>query len=186
MAFKVNGKEYKIAISGTPVRQDINISGANLGFGASTPDLINLDTTSIQVRAFDGTAITEQLSGGFELQHDYKEGTDIYPHAHLLPTTSASGTFKFFLEYYIRRANTLKLTATISASMATNSIAWEELRLSFPVITGADLKIGDQIFFRIYRVPTDATDTYTADVALSTFGIHYLVDGFGSRQISTK
>jgi hypothetical protein len=174
------------AVIDQPVWQDINLGGTALGTGASAPDLINLDTTSISVYAFDGNVTSEMLSGSFELQHDYKEGTDLYPHLHFLPVNANAGTVKFFLEYYIREDNRVKLTATISATKATNSIAWEELLLAFPAITGTSLKIGSQIFFRLYRVPTDAADTYNSDVALATVGIHYQIDTLGSRQISTK
>lgn len=175
----------KFAGSAT-VWKDMNISTLGLSVGANIPDLINLDTTTIKVRAFDGGALTEELDGVMELQHDYKEGTDIIPHLHWYPTNANAGNVKWQLEYYLRQDNTVKLIGTTSIVSAASGIAWDETRASFPVISGATLTIGTQIHFRLFRVPTDAADTYASDAAVATFGVHYECDTVGSRQTTTK
>lgn len=179
------GSGYTVVLE-HPVYRDINIGGANFPPGASAPDLITIDSTSIQTRAFDGATLTEQVSGGFELQHDYKEGTDIYPHAHFLTTTTGTGDVKFFLDYYIVRDGEAAVSGTLSNTQTVSGTAWEEFRIDFGTIDGSTLDIGAQIFFRLYCDPTDAEDTYTDDAALATVGIHYQVDTIGSRQINSK
>lgn len=171
----------------TPVYKDINIGGTSLGTGPAEPSLINLDNTNIKVYAMSGTNPTpDELYGSFELQHDYKEGTPLHPHIHFLPTTSDAGNVKFFLEYYLRDDNALKLTGTLSSVSSTGSIAWQEIRTEFGTISNSSIKIGSQIFFRLYRDAADVQDTYSFDVALSTVGIHYEIDTVGSRQIAIK
>lgn len=167
------------------VWKDINVGGISLKQGATAPDPINLDTTSIQVYAFDGATLTEEVSGAFELQHDYKEGTNIVPHIHWYTTDTGAGNVKWQLEYYIK-SGTSEYTGTTSVTTAATGTAWEEIRSDFPAITGTNFTIGMQIHFRLFRDPTDAADTYASDAALGTFGIHYEVDTVGSRQISTK
>lgn len=167
------------------VWKDINVGGISLKQGATAPDPINLDTTSIQVYAFDGATLTEEASGAFELQHDYKEGTNIVPHIHWYTTDTGAGNVKWQLEYYIK-SGTSEYTGTTSVTTAATGTAWEEIRSDFPAITGTNFTIGMQIHFRLFRDPTDAADTYASDAALGTFGIHHEVDTVGSRQISTK
>lgn len=179
------GSGYTLVLE-QPVYKDINLGGASFPPGASAPDLINIDSTSIQTRAFDGGTLTEQLSGGFELQHDYYEGSDVYPHVHFLTTTTGTGDVKFFLDYYVKYHNETALSGTLSGVQSVNGNAWEEFRIDFGTIDGTNLGIGWQIFFRLYRDPTDVEDTYTDDAALATVGIHYQVDTLGSRNISSK
>ena len=53
-------------------------------------------------------------------------------------------------------------------------------------VSGANIKIGDQVAFRLYRNPTDAQDTYPDDACVITFGIHSQIDTLGSRNITPK
>lgn len=169
------------------VWKDINIGGVNLTLSAANrPDQVTIDTTSIITYAFDGAALTEEVSGAFELQHDYKEGTDIIPHVHWYPTTAGAGNVKWQLEYWIRINDTVKLTGTITITDAASGTAWTEERADFPAITGTTLLINAQIHFRLFRNPTDAADTYAADAAIGTIGIHYEINTMGSRQTLVK
>lgn len=171
----------------TPVYRDINVGGVILTVGAvNAPDKITVDATGIVTWGFDGGALQEILHGGFEIDHFYKQNTDLIPHVHWYPVNANAGNVKWFLEYWIRFANTVKLTAVISVVDAASGVAWAEQRADFPTIVVGTLPIGAQVHFALYRVPTDVQDTYGSDAALGTFGIHLQVNTLGSRQIITK
>ena len=170
------------------VWKDINIGGVSLTRQANKqPDLVAINGTNILTYAFDGASSEEEVHGGFEIQHDYKEGTDLIPHLHLYPTTTGAGNIKFFLDYYIKENGLAPVTGTTSFVIAAGGTAWEELRSNFDsVIDGSTITIGAQCSFKLYRDPTDAEDTYGADVAISTFGVHYEIDTIGSRTTTSK
>lgn len=173
--------------------KDENFSGAMTALGASAPDLITINGTGILVTAFDGVSTSEELNSTVELQHDYLEGSDIYPHAHIGATTSASGVIKLFLEYYITGASSetgtseVRATGTLSSTItipADNQ--WVNRYISFGAIDCSSCKNGDQISMRLYRIPGDAEDTYGADNFIRTWGYHYQVDSVGTRNMATK
>ena len=168
--------------------KDINLGGVSLTKAAANqPDLITINGTNILTYAFDGGTKLEELHGSFELQHDYKEGTDLVPHTHIYPTTTGAGNIKIFLEYYVKFHDKVAVTGVTSFVVASGGVAWNEIRVNFDdVIDGTALTIGEQCHFRVYRDPTDAQDTYTGDVAIATIGVHYEIDTVGSRTITTK
>lgn len=167
---------------------DYNVTSFALGAGASSPDLITfLGAGNLVIHAFDGTSTAEQLYGCIELLHDYKEGTDLRPHIHYVPTTSGAGNVKWNLEYSLASNNvTFPSTTTIAVVDTVSGIAWRHKAVEFPVISGAGLTIGTQIMFRLFRNPSDVQDTYTGDAGLLTFGLHVQIDSDGSRQIFSK
>lgn len=160
---------------------DINIGSIGLGTGASAPDNVAISSTSILVKAFDGNVTTEQLYGAVELLHGYKEGTDISPHIHWLPTTNGTGNVRWQLEYVISDHDNPALVSstTITVDSSATGIAWKETVSEFPDISGTNLKIGNQFAFRLFRVPT-APDDYPSDAAVLTVGIHYQQNTLGS------
>ena len=168
------------------VWKDDNIAVAIIPPGVSAPDLANFDTTTISVRVFDGGATLEQLSSGTEIQHDYKEGSDIVPHIHWCPTTAGAGDVVWFLEILIKTGTTVKYSGTLLTSESATGTAWEEIRTNFPTLSIPTLTIGDQVIYRLYRDPTFSGDTYSDDAGTFTFGFHYEIDTLGSRQITTK
>lgn len=170
------------------VWKDENAGGVSLTKANSNqPDLITINGTNILTYAFDGVNSLEELHWNVEIQHDYKEGTDLWPHMHFYPTTTGAGNVKFFLEYYIKESGNTPVQGTTSFVLAAGGVAWEELRINFDdVIDGTNLSIADQAHFRVYRDPNDVEDTYGDDVAIATLGYHYEIDTVGSRGIVTK
>jgi hypothetical protein len=129
----------------------------------------------------------EQVCGCREIQHDYKEGTNLTPHLHWYPTTNDAGNVVWQLEYVVVRGGTVVgSSTTISVTQAAGGVAWTQKRADFTEIDGSSFKIGDQIHFRLFRDYTHLSDTYGEDAAAATFGFHYQVDSLGSRQITTK
>lgn len=155
--------------------------------GASAPDLVAWNGGTISVYAFDGLAVSEQLFGTCEYNHEFAEGADIYPHVHWAATTAAAGNVKWNLTYvWDNPGEGPSAETTISAVTAAPGVAWRLTKSGFPTITGTGKKIGSQFQFRLWRDPADAQDTYGADAVIQTMGIHALVDSSGSVGITTK
>ena len=171
------------------VYRDINFAGTTLATGPTPPDIEEFyGGGGIYGRAFAGTLTTvEQLFGIEEIQHDYKEGTDLEFHVHWTPTTTASGNVKWQIAYNWLEYNAVGGAPTvISVIQAASGVAWSHQKSNFINISGVGHQIQGQFHFRLFRDPTDSQDTYAADAALLSVGIHYQVDGVGSRQTNTK
>ena len=193
---------YKLIYTGTQVddsvggfhaeilHDDINFEGLALGTGNSAPDLINFyGQGNIVGRSFDGNSTLEQLFGGGELIHSYKENGDVYFHVHWMPSTASTGVVKWFLEYswYNMESSPEQPTVnTISVLDEAGSVAWFPHVVAFPIISGQGKKIGSHFRFRFYRNPSDAQDTYLDDAALDSVGLHVPINSNGSRQIFIK
>lgn len=157
---------------------DINV-GIGFALGSSAPSL-GILTGAIKVYNFDGSGPTNEAFACLELLHDYKEGTDIYPHLHWAPTTAAAGDVKWQLEYnVVSHGDAISGSTTISVTQAASGIKLNNAEFA-PAISGTGRKIGDQIMFRLFRNPADAADTYEAPAGLISFGVHYQVDDIGS------
>ena len=181
----------KTIVLATPVYKDINTAGYLLVKPASSApgvdtflDEAGADTT-IETYAFD---VDEKVHGGFELQHDYKEGTDLVFHVHWQGIAAPSGTdnVQWRLNYIVMRDDT-----TLNAAVAIDSpdtpfdTQYETVRTDFAAITGTNFLIGDQFMFTLTRV-TATGDAYSGDALIATAGIHYQVDTVGSRSVGTK
>lgn len=159
---------------------DINIGGVALAKAASNqPDIIALNGTSVITYALRGTTGIDELHGSFELQHDYQEGTDIWPHLHWYPDTTGTENVILNLDYCIfqESGNT---TGTLSVTTAAPGVAWQGVFSEFGVISGSDFKIGAQIHLRLWRDAGATGDTYGGNAAIGTLGIHCIVDSLGS------
>ena len=168
--------------------KDLIMSAFALGVGASAPDLVQfLAAGGLRCFGFDGNATPEQLYGTHELQHDYQEGTNILFHVHWAPTTANAGDVKWQLEYSWQNTDgTFGAATTISIVQAAGGTAWVHKLAAFAAITGTGFKIGSVVNFRLFRDPTDGSDTYVDDAGLLSIGIHYLSDTLGSSTALVK
>jgi hypothetical protein len=135
-----------------------------------------------------GFAIGEKISGNFEIQHDYKEGTDLVFHVHYQIIAAPTGTdnVQWRLTYVVLRDGvTLSAVATIDSDDTPVDTQYRSYRTDFGAIDGTNYKIGDQFMFTLTRVAADG-DAFAGDCLIETAGIHYQVDALGSRQIGTK
>lgn len=156
----------------------------------SLPDLITIPGTNIEIAVFDGNNLLEQISCSKEINHDYAQGTLIYPHVHFYPTVSGTGNVKWFMDYWAKHSDNPSTTVSgvLTTVVSVSGIAaWDMIYGFFPALDlGALAKIGTQLHFRFYRNPADSQDTYGSDVAVGTFGWHYQTDSRGSDTISDK
>jgi hypothetical protein len=167
------------------VWNDVNIGSASMGAGATAPDLVAINGTTVYARGFDGNATTEQLFAELEIPHSAKNASEATFHVHWMPTTATAGNVKWQMDYHLLDASgTAGAVTTLTATTASPAVAWKEVRSDLsPTIT---VSMGQQLVFRLYRNPSDAADTYPDDAVLLTAGLHYESDTVGSRAITTK
>lgn len=166
--------------------KDFNYNPNSLPVGLGRrPDSITFASTSIGVAGFSPSFI-EQVSTVVELNHEYAQGTAIYPHVHWYSTTTDVGTVRWGMEFTFTHDSVVTTSTTIYVEQITNGTAWQPYFSGFPVIAGAGRVIGDQLLFRFFRDATAGADDYPADAATGTVGFHVQVDGFGSNLISSK
>ncbi len=140
-------------------------------------------------------ATAEYISGNWEINHDYKEGTDLVFHIHWQGHSAPGGgtdNVRWELKYSISRAGSAPTAETTIYAETAITTQYVEYRSDFAAINGATagpggtaLKVGDQFIFRIGRV-TATSDEYGGDALPITIGMHYQIDTLGSRQITTK
>ena len=171
--------------------RDINMAGYLLTRpSSSAPDVVSfLDETGTDTTIETyGFAVGEKVHGGFELQHDYAEGTDLTFHVHWQGITAPTGTdnVQWRINYIVMRGGeTLDAAVTVDSPDTTFDTQYESVRTDFAAITGTNFKIGDQFMFTLTRVAATG-DAYAGDALIGTAGIHYQVNTIGSRNITTK
>lgn len=171
------------------VWKDINLGSAQLAKPASSqPDTdefkdLNGDDAGIETYAF---AVGEKVSGSFELQHDYKEGSDLVFHIHWQGIAAPSGTdnVKWQLIYTVGDDVALPATTIIVGEGAIDT-QYAFHRTDLATIDGSGYGIGDQFLFQLSRIASTG-DAYAGDALIATVGLHYEIDTLGSRQITTK
>jgi hypothetical protein len=136
----------------------------------------------------------EELHFTVQIPHDYKEGSDLFPHVHWTTVTGtpSGSNVVWGLEYTVVAAGgSFPNTVTVSANalipeLGTPSGAGQHLISGFSSVSGAGLGISTILVCRLYRAAGDASDTFPNDVGLLGFDIHYEQDTQGSRDQWTK
>jgi len=175
----------------TGVYRDTNVGALALsGPPGLQPGVVNfLDSAGADTDiATYGIAIGEGVSGAFELQHDYKQGTNIVFHIHWQGIAAPGGgtdNVKWQLTYTIARDGAVVAPKTVIVKESAVTTQYAMNRSDFAAITGTSLLIGDQFLFTLERIAASADD-YAGEALLATIGIHYLVDTLGSRQVLVK
>ena len=164
--------------------------------GATAPDKITVTLGGIPylLYSFDGGNTEETLTNSFEINHDVacaeviSGAVKIEWHVHFLPSTTGSGTIKWFFDYCHLPVNGPAVPQdTLSFATAVDNQQYHH------IVHGAELPvppggwhIGDKILFRLRRTPSDSEDTYASDVLLLKTALHVPVNSRGSRLRYTK
>jgi len=174
----------------TSAWRDINLgAGVFTNPASSIPGEVQfVDNTGANTGIYTyGFAVGEKVSGDFEMQHDYKEGTDLYFHVHFQGNDAPTGTDKvrWQLTYTFMQDGETLAPATPITKECDCDTQYEAIRCDFDAIDGTDIKIGDQFLFTLERIAA-TTDEYAGDAVVATIGMHIQLDTLGSRQIGTK
>jgi hypothetical protein len=163
--------------------KDFILLVSGLGQGVTVPSLTTV-VGNVQTYLFQ---TGDMLWGAFEIQHDYKEGTDLYAHVHWAPDSTNTGNAVFLFEYTVANinGNFLSPSVVITATQAASGVINRHQKVDFsPVISGSGRKIGDIISFRLFRTTTG--NTFTGNCLMFSVGVHYECDSLGSNQINSK
>ena len=165
--------------------KDLILPAANLRPGISAPTYA-VFKGAIYGPRFDN-AVTNEVYGSFELQHDYYEGSDIYFHIHWSPTTNNPGNALWAVDYTIAAPNKV-FPAPVTAQVAYPAPGVVDYHVinNIATIPGNGITIGSICAFRVYRIGGDVLDTFTGNAFLHSAGVHYAADTLGSRGIFTK
>lgn len=176
-------------LAGVQYRDDfVNLIAARNVGTPNAPTLGTIPGTTIQTLEWSASALNE-LHFVLELDHDYAEGqTTLIPHVHWDTASVGVGTVIWGLEYALKKAGCAIVTGTLSTTVTAPGVANQlvntNIGASGLVLPAQFAVIGTQIHCRLYR--DGATDTHAAVVHTSTFGNHYQVNSFGSRQVTVK
>lgn len=138
----------------------------------------------------DETQFVVQFPHGIKLDNTKK----IYPHVHFAPEENiVDGTYnvQFILEYYWTNINAQfgsgasSYTMTKNFTVVSNDHIWMHWMASNSTGIAQTGNISSIMVCRLYR-DNAVANNYTGKVAILGFDIHYLKDGLGSLQITSK
>jgi hypothetical protein len=141
------------------------------------PDVITLGPSgSLKTFGFDGGTQVEELFYHVDVNHDYKAGTAVNPHAHWVQASNGTGTVVFSFDVlWVQTGGAIVAPTTYPCpAINANGTAWAAEQRSDCTVPGTDKTYNSRLCLRLYRDPT--LDTYTGDVALTSVGVHYTAD----------
>jgi hypothetical protein len=152
------------------------------------PVAFNIAGTSLYMASMPGGVITESIVSGKELNHDWKLGTSIHPHIHVLKSVAGAGNMRLGFEYRITLGDMAPIYGDIVDNFAVPTThLTEEKFIDFGEVDISSISdVGAQITFRFYRLGTHIDDTYGGAILALSMGWHYQVDSSGSRTVGTK
>ncbi len=162
------------------VYNDLFVDGLNLRAGATDPPTFAVFSGGVWGSRFDNGA-AYSAHGTIEMQHDYKDGSNLEFHVHWSPTTTNTGNIRWGLEYTVANVNsTFGATTTVYAVQAGAGVVNRHQILNIVTISGTGLTAGAVIMFRIFRDGANAADTFTGNAFLLRCAVHYECDKIGS------
>jgi hypothetical protein len=184
------GPGFKPGFYPDPLWDDQNFDVLSLTVPGNNdaPTAYVIPDTGITIPKFANGSDIVEASGSKELEHAWKVGTSIYPHAHILKLTDAAGSVFLGFEYRIIYGSTVLYNSkTVTVPLTGVTVLTQLVFADFGEIALAALEdIGAQVSFRFYRDPTNVADNYAGDIAITTVGWHFQRDTAGSRQVTTK
>ncbi len=170
--------------------------------GGTTPDWSLFVSPNIFTWTFANSASNE-INFTVQMPHNYKEGTDIFPHVHWASSTAAGSTrVKWVLDYqWVNFGDNFAASSSLTAyghelaennavSLAAYQSTITPMNTNGVVrtgISGAGKKVSSILACRLYRDGNNVTeDTFTGSAALLSIDFHYMIDSFGSDGQYTK
>lgn len=156
------------------------------GRGLTNPPTFEQFRTGIYANNFQ---VGDEMWITFHIQHDYKPGTDIYPHVHCATNAAApQGNVKWQLDYTVAKRNDITpdtfdaiTTVTVEAALTTQYGHVVTEVTDNDVIPSAQIEVDSLIMMRVARIADGASPTGDAlDVFGLTVDLHYQKDRFGT------
>jgi hypothetical protein len=159
-------------------------AGINPPGGTAAATLTQIGTTGCYAFGFSNN--TSMVFHDLQLPHDYAEGTDLIPHIHWFPSTTATyaGTWTLTYVNWLSIATGAAIQAAASVTVAFNSAmtANEMQTADFSAnITGTNRKISSVLTATLSLSLTSGTLCF-----LGGIDAHYQVNSLGSRTVSAK
>jgi hypothetical protein len=193
-------KGGELTLLGTAtVWEDLRVpmTSTKLG-GTKDPGFTVFKTTGGSQGAFlywfdNGTE--EELYFACQIPHSYKQGSDIYPHIHWIPSSTGTSGQKvsWGLEYTWSNVgsifgNTNIIYANVTFPADATLIASKHYMTALPTISGSGKTISSMLVCRLFRDATGAgaTDSYAADAGLLEIDFHFELDTMGSKTETAK
>jgi hypothetical protein len=179
------GANYTLLLSPV-VWNDINMSMVTAKVPAANFPTWTAFTTNLNSYTFAVNDYVDMSTA--EILHDYKEGTDIALHIHIVTNGLEVGATKAqYTIYYswgdMNEAMSAEETLTAELTIPGGTADKTHLFLDMGDITGTSYKIGSLLKMRVKRIAKSAGG---ADPAANPFveqvGIHYQIERLGSRQ----
>ena len=158
--------------------------------GTSRPNF-SLFRDGIYLWAFNDSSTT-QLWLNIHVTHDWKFGTDVYPHIHWSHTstpTSPNSTVRWGIEYTAARGydvDAYPATTTVYLEQDVNGAAAYTHHIievdAAHAIAGSSLDVDAVILMRIFRDAAHVDDTLTGDAYLHFVDVHYQADNILTRE----
>jgi len=160
---------------------------ASAGPAVSSPGWVKFrdngaGSTGVYVRGFDDT-IQEELFINFHINHDYKRGTNWYPHIHWSPMTAGVGVVRWGMEwtYAVRNDITPAAFPTtaftyIEQAASGTPYAHQIAEIPDPGITLPNCEPDTLVIVRVFRDAGHVNDTYVGDAIGLFLDAHYQVD----------
>jgi len=131
--------------------------------------------------------VEQEIFFDVQFPHAWKEGSDVKPHVHWMPTTTNAGNVVFQLEFTRADVNDVfGNTSIITVTDAADGTALKHQIASFSDVDMDGYLLSNMWMCRLSRLGGDAGDTYPDDVVITEFDIHFLINAFGSRQEFVK
>ena len=163
-----------------PVKKYLNIAPGSFRLGSSAPDA---GTESTFATLLFSNAITEEAHYNLHIPPDWQEGTDIEVAVYWSPTSTATGTVAWEMDYEMLASNSGEAigTNTFHADMHDYAEGTDNelLETGYGLITGSCVALDDTIGIKLYRDHDDAADDYGADAALIHLEVEYTSDKLG-------
>ena len=167
---------------------------ANLRGVSNNPTLTQLFTDGAGSQGVYGLVFADgnEVLVTIQMPHDWKEGTDIYPHIHFMCLTDVDPAENFAIEFEYTWADFTEdfpansTLETNQYSTGANTDNMHQLtNISANPLVGSGHTTSSILLCRIKRVAADG-DNYAGGIAILDFDIHYEIDTMGNRTVLVK
>lgn len=166
---------------------DVRIAADVVKAGATAPNWKAFGPSgNIQALMFEAGHHDEAMFQ-MQLPHQWKVGTNIYPHVHWTPVNTTAGNVVWELEYsWANIGDAFGAPGNMATdATAAGGTAWVHKLTDLKeggnnYISGAGKTMSSMLMCRIHRNSNAGSDTLNQDVALLEIDFHFEIDSFGS------